>query len=292
MITSTPHRTKLYSILLIGILGLTFSPFFVAWANAPGIDTAFYRLLFAAIMVLPWFLRQVKREPTLSRRAILWSIAAGVFFAGEIAIWNMAVLKSSATNATLFNNTSVFWVALATWLIFRKKLDTNFCWGLGVAFIGILVILHKDFNLSKSSAFGDLLAIIAGIGYAAFFLAMQHAREKLSALTSFFIAASAGALFLLILIPFAHVSLIGYSTQTYMNFIGMALITQVIGYLAINYTLGHLPATIVSPSVLLQPVLAALLSAPLLGQSTSFFQVLGGSFVLIGILLVHRAKTH
>jgi drug/metabolite transporter (DMT)-like permease len=288
----TNQRVKLYSILLLGIIGLTFSPFFVTWAEAPGIVTAFYRLLFASLMVLPWFIYKVRQELPLPRTAVLWSLLAGICFAADIAVWNIAVLKSSATNATLFNNTSVFWVALAAWLIFRKRLGTLFCWGLGVAFIGIAIIMHKDMHLSADTGFGDLLAILAGIGYAGFFIAMQHARENLSALTSFFIAALAGALFLSAIIPFTHFSFFGYTQHTYFNFVAMALVTQVIGYLAINYTLGHLPATIVSPSVLLQPLFAASLSMPLLGQPTYSFQIIGGGFVLVGIFMVHRAKSH
>jgi drug/metabolite transporter (DMT)-like permease len=64
----------------------------------------------------------------------------------------------------------------------------------------------------------------------------------------------------------------------------------VAGYLAINYALGHLPASIVSPTMLGQPVLTALLAGPLLGETLGLWQVVGGVAVLGGVYLVHRSQ--
>ncbi len=66
--------------------------------------------------------------------------------------------------------------------------------------------------------------------------------------------------------------------------------TQVLGYLAINYALGVLPASIVSPTLLAQPVVTALLAGPLLGEWLNVWQVAGGLAVLSGIYLVHRSR--
>lgn len=84
--------------------------------------------------------------------------------------------------------------------------------------------------------------------------------------------------------------LTGYPAHTYWSLIGVALITQVGAYLSINYALGHLPASIVSPTLLGQPVLTALLAVPLLGQPLSPAQIIGGVVVLAGIWIVHRQR--
>jgi drug/metabolite transporter (DMT)-like permease len=59
--------------------------------------------------------------------------------------------------------------------------------------------------------------------------------------------------------------------------------------LAINYALGYLPATLVSPTLLAQPVLTALLAGPLLGEQIGSWQAVAGLGVLAGILIVHRS---
>jgi drug/metabolite transporter (DMT)-like permease len=68
----------------------------------------------------------------------------------------------------------------------------------------------------------------------------------------------------------------------------MGLVSHLGGYLAINYALGHMRATSVSVSLLSQPVITALLSIPLLGESLSVQQIIGGALVLGGIYLVNR----
>ncbi|MBI4314766.1 MAG: DMT family transporter, partial [Chloroflexi bacterium] len=80
------------------------------------------------------------------------------------------------------------------------------------------------------------------------------------------------------------------SARTYLNLIAIALVTQIGAYLCVNYALGHLPASIVSPTLLAQPVLTALLAVPLLGQPIGGAQLVGGLLVLAGIWAVHRSK--
>ena len=69
------------------------------------------------------------------------------------------------------------------------------------------------------------------------------------------------------------------------------LVSQLAGYLAISYALGYLPASIVSPTLLGQPVLTALLAVPLLNESIGWAQVAGGALVLAGIWFINRPRT-
>ncbi|HLF82125.1 MAG TPA: DMT family transporter, partial [Anaerolineales bacterium] len=66
--------------------------------------------------------------------------------------------------------------------------------------------------------------------------------------------------------------------------------SQVLGYLAVTYALGRLPASLVAPTLLGQPVVTAALAVPLLGESISWLQAGGGMAVLAGVALVHRAS--
>ena len=72
--------------------------------------------------------------------------------------------------------------------------------------------------------------------------------------------------------------------------LGLAIVTHTGGGLALNYALGHLPASLVAPTLLGQPVLAAILAIPILGEGLSWIQIGGGAVVLLGIYLVHRSR--
>lgn len=150
--------------------------------------------------------------------------------------------------------------------------------------------LGGDFLKHPTLGAGDLLALLAGVFYGLFLLATERAREKLSSLTTWWLAAGSSAAALLALCLLLKQPLWGYPPFTYLNLIAVALVTQVGAYLAVNYALGHLRASLVSPTLLAQPVLTAILAVPLLGQPLGGLQIGGGLAVLAGIWVVHRHK--
>src|SRR6185503_7044815 len=80
--------------------------------------------------------------------------------------------------------------------------------------------------------------------------------------------------------------LAGFDRQTWLVFLATALVSQLIGYLALAYALGHLPASIVAPTMVLQPVVTAILAIPLLGETPTLYQGIGGIIALVGIYIV------
>ncbi len=279
-----------YLALVFGALGLAFSAIFVKWAGAPGLVNGVYRMGIAAVvMAVPFGLDMRKRKP-LAAKYIWLAILAGLLFAGDLGTWNTSTLITSAANSTLLANTSPLWVSLGALLLFREKLTPAFWVGLLLALAGAVIILGVDFFRHPALGLGDLLALIAGFFYGTFFLAAQRAREGLSAMAAWWISAVTSTVVLLGLALAFQQPLFGYSFMTYVNLVAIALVTQVGAYLAVNYALGHLPASIVSPTLLMQPVLTALLAVPLLGEKLSAAQISGGLIVIGGIWLVHRSR--
>lgn len=72
-------------------------------------------------------------------------------------------------------------------------------------------------------------------------------------------------------------------------FLSTALVSQLIGYMALAYALGHLPASIVAPTMVLQPVVTAILAIPFLGEIPNIWQGIGGGVALLGIYMVNQS---
>ncbi|MBI5304693.1 MAG: DMT family transporter [Chloroflexi bacterium] len=279
-----------YLALVLGVTAMGMSGIFVRWANAPGAVTGFYRMLIAiAVFALPVGLRW-KRESPLSARHLWFAVLGGIFFAFDLAIWNTSVMMTSAANATLFGNTSVIWVALGALILFKEKLRPIFWGGLILACIGILVVLGQDFLTHPTLGWGDTLAMVAGVWYGFFFLVAERARDKLSSLVAWWVSSAASTVGLFAICLALGYPLLGYPPETYWSILGLAIVVQVISLLSVNYALGHLPASIVAPTSLGQPVVTAILAIPLLGQSLDGLQIVGGLLVMAGIIIVHRSK--
>ena len=280
-----------YIALLIGILGLGMSAIFVKWASeASGVVIAFYRVGIAALIMAIPFSAEVKRNTNARRSHLIWAVIAGLFFAADLGTWNYAAQMTSAANSTLLGNTSAVWVGLAAMLIFKEKLGGKFWIGMVIAFAGVILIMGEDFYTKITFGLGSLLALFASFFYAGFFFATQRAREGLSSLSSWWISAISSAAALLIVSLLFAQPLIGFSATTWWVMIAAALISQVVGYLAINYALGHLPPHIVSPTMLGQPVMTAILAAFILNERLSWIQIGGGVLVLSGIWLVNQKR--
>jgi drug/metabolite transporter (DMT)-like permease len=284
-----PHILA-YLALGIGSLSISFSAIFVRWANAPGAVAGFYRVAIAAVLMTWPFYRRVKARGTLPRRGICFALLGGLFFAADLGFWATGVVLSGATNPTLLANTAPLWVGLGALVIFREKLTTTFWIGVMVAMSGAALILGLDAFRATSFGLGSLFGLLSGIFYGSYFLITQRGRETLDPLTYFWPAALSSALSLLLVCLALRQPLTGYPPHTYVNFLAMGLVNQVLGYLCINYALGHLPASLVAPTMLGQPVITALLAWALLGEALVAWQILGGAAVLIGVYTVHRSR--
>jgi len=71
-------------------------------------------------------------------------------------------------------------------------------------------------------------------------------------------------------------------------FLSTALVSQLIGYMALAYALGHLPASVVAPTMIMQPVATAIFAIPLLNEIPNIWQVIGGTVALTGIYMINR----
>jgi len=289
MPTSSHAKTLPYLSLGIGIISMGMSAIFVRWADAPGPVTAFYRLFLSTLILTPFFLKRCLKKCNISKKILLAPILGGLFTAIDLALWNTSLFYTTAANATLLVNTNPLWVALGAWLIFREKLSKPFWIGLSIALLGAALVVGGDFLIHPRLGVGDLIAISAGIFYAAYFLSTQRGREDFHPITYIWLIGLSGSIGLALINLTIGNSFTGYTSQTWGIFWTTAIVSQVIGYVAVSYALGHLPASIVAPTMIGQPIMTTLFAIPFLAEVPLSSQMIGGTTALIGIYLVNRA---
>ncbi len=103
-----------------------------------------------------------------------------------------------------------------------------------------------------------------------------------------FIMPAFGAIVLLFFNVPGSFPLTGFPPPTWLALLALGLMTHVGGWLSIDDALGHIPASIVSVTLLAQSALTPILAIPLLGEALFPLQIIGGILVLIGIYVVNR----
>ncbi len=278
-----------YIALGVGILSLSFSAMFVRWANAPGPVTAFYRLFFSIFLVLPFFLPRLKTNPYIRSRSVIFPLLAGVFTACDLGLWTASLSYTTASNATLLGNTSPLWVALGTWFILKQKLSSGFWRGLTFALLGAALIMGTDFILHPRFGIGDVMALFTGIFYGGYFLFTEKSRTMFDPVSHIWFVGIGASVSLFIINIALGYSISGYGINTWLVFLATAVVSQLVGYMSLAYALGHLPASVVSPTMILQPVVTTILAIPLLDEIPSIWQGIGGAIALIGIYIVNQS---
>lgn len=278
-----------YIALAIGISALSLSAMFVRWAEAPGPITGFYRLLISTIFLSPIFISQQKQLEPIKNKYLIFPLFAGIFTAFDFAFWNSSLKFTTAANATLLGNTSPLWVALFALFFLREKLRGVFWLGLILALAGAALVMGSDFLKHPTLGLGDLMASTAAIFYASYQLTTQHGRKHIDPLRYTWLVGVSATLGMFIMNLVLGNSFSGYPPQTWIIFFLTAIVSQMIGYLAITYALGHLPASIVSPTLIGQPILTAILAIPMLGEIPNTTQWIGGAVALAGIYIVNQS---
>lgn len=287
---STNNRSPLaYLALVGGIIALSFSALFVRWAQAPGLVTSCYRMLIASVFLFPFFLRQSKPAKKSLLKWWYLPLIGGLFTALDHGFWSTSINLTQVGNATLFNNLAPLWVALIAVFIWKEKLGKLFWPGLIFTLAGATVVLGTNLLSRPQFSSGDTLAIISSVFYASYFLNTQRSRQYLSTISYIWSVTLVCGILLLFTCLILGYSFTGYSRETYYSFLGAALISQVIGYFSVGYALGHLPASIVSPTMITQPVITALIAIPLAGEFLLTGQWIGGLVTLFGIFLINRS---
>jgi drug/metabolite transporter (DMT)-like permease len=213
---------------------------------------------------------------------------AGLFFGADLALFNTAVMVSSAANATLLGTNAPIFVAFGGWLLYRERPARGFWTGFALSFTGMIAILGMDLMRHPQLGLGDAFAVLGAACYAGYLIYARNSRRELDALTFSAVAVVTAAAFLLVVCLVMRTPLWGYPARSWAALLGLALVTQVVGHLAVADSLGKLPVSVTSIVLLGQAPITALLAVPLLGEPLSALQVAGGALVLGGIYVVNR----
>jgi drug/metabolite transporter (DMT)-like permease len=288
---SSQHiSTAAFLCLLAGGCAIGFAPILVRLAETGPVASAFWRTVLAAplLMAWAWHVRGSEPETRTPWGAILGS---GVFFAGDLGVWHWSIVYTSVANSALLVNLAPVFVTLAGWLLWRRAVTRMFIAAMVIAIVGMIVLVGPNFAVGGTKLLGDALAALAAVSYAGYLLSVKVARDA-KASTAKFMAWST-TITAVVLLPIALVSpqpFLPESAYGWAVLVGLAIVTQILGQGLIAYAFAHLPASLSSLSLLIQPVTAVIFAWILFDEAMTPLQLVGGAIVLMGIWLAHKSS--
>lgn len=302
MTDTTHHSTgssQAYSVLILGIVGISLSAIFIRLAQAEDVPSAIIsagRMLIATLALTPAVLSVKNRQQLaqLTPREISLILLAGFFLALHFIAWVTSLEYTSVLISGVLVTSSPIWVALLEVFVLKAKLPRLVLIGLALAmFGGIIIGLSGGDTIAhtgEQSLLGAGLATLGAVAVAVYMIVGRRMREKLSLTPYIWSVYGVSAIFLCLYVIVTHTPITGYSTAGYGWVIACALIPQMIGHSSLNYVLGYLPATYVSLSTQTEPIISAIAAYFVFQEMPAIWQIIGGGVIMCGVILATVAK--
>ena len=276
--------------LAIGIICISVFPILVKLQLTGGLISAFYRMAIAGGLLLPYIL--VTGKFKLPRTSILiLAIVCGLLFASDVAVWNISIQQSSATQATLLTNLSPVWVGVGSFLFLKNKPATNFWIGTLIAIFGMTTLVGFEFFINLDFNMAFILAILSGVLYAVYMLVSKDVLKEMDVLSFMLVTLITSTLFLGIICAVMDEPFTGFSDTGWFVLFIQGIVCQLIAWLLISYATQNMRATRVSLSLLGQAVLATILAWLFLDEKITLQMIVGGLILLLGIRITFYSKT-
>lgn len=282
--------TKPKLALIFGILCISVFPILVKLRFAPGLISAFYRMFFALILLLPYvILSKSFKIPSL--KFALLAALCGILFSSDVAVWNIAIQESSATQASLLTNLSPVWVGIGSFFFLKSKPSANFWIGTAVSLVGMIILVGIEIFIQINFNQAFLFAVLSGVLYSIYLLVSKNVLSKVDILSFMTISLTASSIYLGILCYNLNETFTGFSDMGWLVLILQALICQLCAWLSVSYATQHMRATRVSLSLLSQAVITSILACLFLEEKITLQMIIGGFILLFGIRITFYNKT-
>jgi drug/metabolite transporter (DMT)-like permease len=224
-------------------------------------------------------------------KVLIPAIICGILFASDVAVWNIAIQESSATQASLLTNLSPLWVGIGSFLFLKTKPATNFWIGTLISLFGMIMLVGFQFFIELNFDTAFLLAVLSGILYAIYLLISKKVLSKVDILSFMTISLISSSIYLGVLCLMLKEPFSGFSNAGWLVLLIQAVVCQLLAWLSLSYATQHMHATRVSLSLLAQAVLTAILAWLFLDEIITQQMIIGGIILLLGIRITFYSKT-
>lgn len=278
-----------WAALAVGILAISAASILIRLAEAPALAVGAWRMLLATILLTPWALPRVRREwAALERPDLALLCLSGLALAIHFATWITSLSLTSVASSVILVTTNPIYVGLASHYLLGEAVTRRKVLAIFLVLVGSVIVGFGDLRVSGRALLGDALALAGALAMSAHILLGRVLRRKLSTLAYVWPCYGLAGLLLACLCGMAGQPLVGYPGQTYLMFVLLALVPQVLGHSTFNWALAHVSPLLVSLAILGEPLAASVLALLILGEVPAPATMLGGPLIVAGIYLACR----
>jgi drug/metabolite transporter (DMT)-like permease len=293
--TTQKHLTAYLELIFAAVAwGISFIATKVAVADVPPAVVVWLRFTIGLVILFVFMLyRRMLRLPTF-KDGLYFALLGFIGISFHQWLQSTGLVTSQASTTSWIVSTAPIFIALLAWLFLREKLGIMAVLGIGLATLGVLLVVSKG-NISSMftgaiGTPGDLLVLISAPNWAVFSVLSRSALKKFPALFVLFYVMLFGWIFSSI----HFLSIQGWTTIPQISSSGwLAVAFLGIGCTALAYIFWYdglqaITASQAGVFLYIEPLVSLVAAALILGEIITLPALLGGSFILLGVWLVNR----
>ena len=272
----------------MGAFMISFSPVFVSLVNVSPTTSGFYRVFFGGVALTTFIFLSGRR---LSFNKSIWIalLFSAVFFTADLWFWHRSILYVGPGLSTLLANFQVFFMLLASIMLFKQQPTKMQIIAIPIALLGLLAIVGIDWNqLHSDYRLGVIFGLLTAVSYTGYMLFMRQAQidskhvlpVREIAIMSLLVALSLG-----VIAQVEGESLTINSLQDLSLLLAYGLFSHATGLILIASALAKVTTAEVGIVLLLQPSLSFIWDVLLFNRSFTLVEFIGVSMVLIAIYM-------
>lgn len=283
---------RLYGILLIGVIAMGWSAILIRLAEAPPMAIAAYRMLGGAGLLLAFTWKGIwpAWQGLSPRERGLWLVSA-LALSFHFAFWVESLRHTSVASSVILVTTNPIFAGLGGYFVLREK-ETPALWaGVFCTVLGGAALAWSDAYTWAGSSYGNLLALAGAVMASVYLLCGRRLRGQISLGPYITVCYGLSGLLLMSGGWLAGQSLGGFSIETWLLLLAMALGPTLLGHTSVNYALRYLSSGKVALIIVGEPLVATVLAWWILAEPLTLARSVSGALMLTGIIWGGRSNT-
>lgn len=295
--SNSPTGTELafpfaFAALVMGAFAMGVSPVFVRFAEVGPFASAFWRVFFGLPVLFVWAWFETRR----AGRGIDWQfdkviLLSGLFFAGDLMFWHLAILNTTIANATLMATLAPVWVALFSRAFIGEEVSREAVIGLVICLCGAAMLVGSSLQIAPERLWGDFYGFITSIFFGLYFLAVRVARRRRKGGEVTFISTIVTTVILFVVALVSANQMIPDTGRGWAALIAMGTFSHAGGQGLLAVALGSLSAAFSSLVIFVEALAAAFMGWLIFNEKLSMLQLVGSAFILFGVWYARPRRT-
>lgn len=276
------------AMMLSGTIG-----YFVISSAQPFWNVVFFRCLIGALTLGAYavFTGMIRRE--YFHKSVLLMIILG----GITLVANWVFLFASFTYipfsiATVaYHMQPLFLVLVSAWLS-RERVSGHILFWLGIAFVGLFLMVELDFHEVKSLISGDtgdakaLIGLLLALGAAVLYTATTLITKKVAHIPPHFVALVQVVMGIFMLLPFADFTGLPHQSRQWLDLLILGAVHTGFMYIIMYGSFQKLPTHLIALLSFIYPVMALFVDYLAFDTSINWLQGLGVVMILLAVCAV------